>query len=93
MLHDPEIYDSPMEFIPERFNGDDVEMAKVTDLVFGFGRRVCPGKNFVEGTLFANIATALATCLILPGRNDAGEEVLPKYAYTTGIIGYVFMPA
>ena len=92
MFHDPEIYESPMEFIPERFNGDDAEMAKVTDLVFGFGRRVCPGKNFVEGTLFANIATALATCRMLPGKNEEGEEVLPKYAYTTGIIGYVSVP-
>lgn len=89
MLHDPEIYDSPMEFIPERFNGDDTEIAKVTDLVFGFGRRLCPGRNFAEGTLFANIATALATCRILPGKNEKGEEVLPKYAYTSGIIRYV----
>lgn len=90
MLHDPEIYDSPMEFTPERFNGDDAEIAKVTDLVFGFGRRLCPGRNFAEGTLFANIATALATCRILPGKNEKGEEVLPKYAYTSGIIRYVF---
>ncbi|KJA13410.1 hypothetical protein HYPSUDRAFT_220871 [Hypholoma sublateritium FD-334 SS-4] len=88
MLHDPEIYDSPMEFIPERFNGDDAEMAKVSDLVFGFGRRLCPGKNFAEGTLFANISTALATCRMLPGKNEKGEVVLPNNAYTTGITSF-----
>lgn len=91
MLHDPEIYPDPMEFKPERFDGLDSEMKKVTDLAFGFGRRVCPGMHFAEGTLFAIIATALATCDILPGLDEHGKEVLPKYAYTPGTITYVHL--
>jgi len=82
MLHDPTVYDKPMEFIPERFNGDDVEMRKATDLVFGFGRRSCPGMHFAEGTLFAIIATTLATCDILSGLDESGKEVLPSFDYT-----------
>lgn len=89
MLHDPEIYPDPMEFKPERFNGLDSEMKQVTDLAFGFGRRICPGMHFAEGTLFAIIATTLATCDILPGLDEHGKEVLPKYAYTPGTITYV----
>ncbi|KDR73159.1 hypothetical protein GALMADRAFT_722618 [Galerina marginata CBS 339.88] len=88
MLHDPELYPNPMEFNPERFNGLDSEMAKVTGLSFGFGRRVCPGMHFAEGTLFAIIATTLATCDILPGLDKNGNEVLPKYAYTPGTITF-----
>jgi len=88
MLHDPEIYPDPMEFRPERFNGSEAEMDKVNDLVFGFGRRVCPGMHFAEGTLFAIIATTLATCEILPGLDANGQEVLPKYAYTPGTITF-----
>jgi len=88
MLHDPDIYPDPMEFKPERFNGDEAEMHKVNNLVFGFGRRVCPGMHFAEGTLFAIIATVLATCEILPGLDENGSEVLPKYAYTPGTITY-----
>ncbi|KAF4609871.1 hypothetical protein D9613_010412 [Agrocybe pediades] len=82
MLHDPAVYDKPDEFIPERFNGDEAEMAKTNALLFGFGRRVCPGQHFAEGTLFAIMATVLATCDVLPGLDEAGNEVLPKYEYT-----------
>ncbi|KAF8898066.1 cytochrome P450 [Gymnopilus junonius] len=87
MLHDPEIYPNPMQFIPERYNGSDEEMFKVT-LSFGFGRRICPGMHFAEGTLFSIIATTLATCDILPGLDANGKEVIPKYAYTPGTITF-----
>jgi len=87
MLHDPDVYDKPDEFIPERFNGSEAEMLKVNDLFFGFGRRTCPGKHFAEGTLFAIMATVLATCDILPGLDDAGKPVMPVPEYTAnGII-------
>jgi len=90
MLHDPEVYENPDEFIPERFNDDEVEMAKVTDLVFGFGRRACPGKHFAEGTLLAIMFTVLATCDILPGLDASGNTVLPVYEYSAnGAITYV----
>ncbi|CAA7263631.1 unnamed protein product [Cyclocybe aegerita] len=88
MLHDPEVYANPMEFYPERFNNDDAEMEKVKDLTFGFGRRFCPGKHFAEGTLFAIVATTLATCDILPGLDENGKEVMPKYKYTPGTITF-----
>ncbi|KDR76422.1 hypothetical protein GALMADRAFT_444741 [Galerina marginata CBS 339.88] len=86
MLHDPEVYSNPMEFNPDRFNGLDSEMKRVTELTFGFGRRVCPGIHFGESTLFAIVATTLATSNILPGLDENGNESLPKYAYTTGSI-------
>jgi hypothetical protein len=89
MLHDPEVYPDPMEFKPERFNGDDAAMNAAKELPFGFGRRVCPGIHLAEGTLFAIIATLLATCDILPGLNEDGKEVLPEYAYTNGTLMYV----
>ncbi|KIJ27702.1 hypothetical protein M422DRAFT_89822, partial [Sphaerobolus stellatus SS14] len=53
MLHDPEVYADPMEFKPERYNNDDTEMQKINDLVFGFGRRACPGSHFAFGTLYS----------------------------------------
>lgn len=88
MLHDPEIYPNPMEFIPERFHGVDSEMAKASNLAFGFGRRICPGMHFAEGTLFSVIMTTLATCDVLAGLDENGQEVMPKYAYTSGTIRY-----
>lgn len=91
MLHDPDTYPNPMEFNPERYNGLDSEMQKVTDLAFGFGRRVCPGLHFAEGTLFLIVATTLATCKVLPGLDKHGKAVLPEYAYTPGTIAYVHL--
>ncbi|XP_028783247.1 cytochrome P450 78A7-like [Neltuma alba] len=51
MTHDPRVWDSPLEFSPERFveneGGADVDV-RGSDLrlaPFGAGRRVCPGKN------------------------------------------------
>ncbi|KAF8188653.1 putative monooxygenase [Pholiota molesta] len=86
MLHDPDIYPDPMTFSPERFNGDDAAMDSAKELVFGFGRRVCPGIHFAEGTFFAIITTLLAACDILPGLDINGKEVLPEYEYTDGTI-------
>ncbi|KAF9473508.1 putative monooxygenase [Pholiota conissans] len=85
MLHDPNVYANPMEFDPDRFGGDDAQMDKAKDLVFGFGRRYCPGKEFAEGTLFAIISTMLATCDLFPGLDEHGKEVRPEYAYTNGL--------
>ena len=51
ITHDPRVWDSPLEFKPERFleseGGADVDV-RGCDLrlaPFGAGRRVCPGKN------------------------------------------------
>ncbi|KAF9523255.1 putative monooxygenase [Crepidotus variabilis] len=85
MFHDPEIYPDPMSFKPERFENDDVEMEK-TSIVFGFGRRFCPGRYFAEGTIFSAAATFLATCDILPGLDEVEREVMPEVRYSSGTI-------
>ncbi|PPQ74860.1 hypothetical protein CVT24_002899 [Panaeolus cyanescens] len=88
MLHDPEWYPNPMEFTPERYNGQDDEMEKVKNVAFGFGRRFCPGFHFAEGTFFAIASITLATCDILPGLDENGVEVLPQYLFTSGTISF-----
>ncbi|KAF9043024.1 putative monooxygenase [Panaeolus papilionaceus] len=89
MLHNPEEYPNPEEFMPERYNGKDSEMEKVKDVVFGFGRRVCPGNHFAEGTFFSIIATTLATCDILPGLDENGKVKMPDpNAYTSTTISF-----
>lgn len=86
MLHGSDVYDDPMAFKPERYNNDDAEMQKVNDLAFGFGRRACPGSHFAFGTLYSIVLTTLATCDILPGLDENGNEIIPVVKYTSGTI-------
>ncbi|KAJ6626173.1 putative monooxygenase [Mycena sp. CBHHK59/15] len=86
MFHDPTAYPNPMEFNPDRYNNLDAEMDKVADVMFGFGRRVCPGKVFAEGTFFAIVATVLATCEILPVVDAQGNKVVPEVTFSSGTI-------
>lgn len=47
-LHDPEVYENPDEFIPERWvEGGAAEAAKKNWLVFGTGPHVCLGQTYV----------------------------------------------
>ncbi|KAJ7186809.1 putative monooxygenase [Mycena filopes] len=88
MLHDPEVFPNPMEFLPERYDNQDSAMKRVTDVAFGFGRRLCPGKAFGEGTLFAIASTVLATCDITPLVDAQGKDVIPEVTYTSGSISF-----
>ncbi|EIM80810.1 cytochrome P450 [Stereum hirsutum FP-91666 SS1] len=60
ILHDPEAYDEPDKFKPERFLSSPVgvkpgvDEAGREDLNFGGGRRVCPGKILAKNSLAIN---------------------------------------
>ena len=86
MTHDPAVYQQPNEFRPERYDGNDAEMRKVIDLVFGFGRRACPGMQFAEGSIFAIVSTILATSMVVPKLDEEGSKIVPEMEYTSGII-------
>jgi cytochrome P450 len=43
MSRDPRNYKNPNKFDPSRFLGENPERDPA-DFIFGFGRRICPGK-------------------------------------------------
>ncbi|KAG8420630.1 hypothetical protein J3459_010888 [Metarhizium acridum] len=87
LLHDPQVYADPDSFDPARYLAprDEPDPAKV---VFGFGRRVCPGRYLVDATLFLTIAQFLAVFDISKALDDEGKEIEPVVASRLGLIDH-----
>lgn len=83
--HDPSIYKDPHVFLPERFLGENPEM-DTHNLIFGFGRRVCPGKELADHTLFLTIAMSLAVFDISSPLDDSGKPMDQPGTYLPGLI-------
>ncbi|KAJ0163091.1 O-methylsterigmatocystin oxidoreductase [Colletotrichum tanaceti] len=89
LTHDPAVYKDPMDFRPERhMEGQDREPEfDPRRLVFGFGRRICPGKILAENSLFLNIAQSLAVFDIAKKVVD-GKVVEPEVGFEDGLISH-----
>jgi cytochrome P450 len=66
MLQDPARYPEPDVFKPERFLNADRTLLDdpVLTSVFGFGKRICPGRHFADATLFISIASLFSALSI-----------------------------
>ncbi|KAI0330489.1 cytochrome P450 [Cubamyces sp. BRFM 1775] len=92
VLHDPDIYPEPDRFYPERFIRDgqlDPDVLDPASLVFGFGRRICPGRHFADAMLFIVIASVLHLFDIGPPRDDNGNPIKVKMEQCHGFLSYV----
>ncbi|RPD62902.1 CyP450 monooxygenase [Lentinus tigrinus ALCF2SS1-6] len=77
-MHDPEVYANPDRFLPDRFIRDgklDPEVRDPSDFVFGFGRRICPGRAFAEAQMFDIIAMVLHVFEITPPLDEHGHPI------------------
>ena len=62
IMHDPDVFDSPESFKPERFidsNGSYLSTRHPGFVPFGMGRRVCLGEKLALADLFLIIANLL----------------------------------
>ncbi|KIJ50984.1 hypothetical protein M422DRAFT_159164 [Sphaerobolus stellatus SS14] len=84
MLHDPETYPDPYVFRPERFIPDTTGRTPERDPSitgsFGFGRRICAGRNLAEATLWLTIATLLTVFDFANAVDEHGTKLDPKRA-------------
>ncbi|WXC45694.1 hypothetical protein QX201_005393 [Fusarium graminearum] len=88
ITHDPDVYHDPMAFKPERYSEPYSEPSPA-DVVFGFGRRACPGKWIAEQTMFLIIAQTLATFNIEKDLDKDGREIDVVYEQLPGVISRV----
>jgi len=80
ILHDPEIYPDPEEFKPERFLNEDgsVRDDPTLSLVFGVGKRICPGRHFVDATIFIVASSILSVFNVTKAKDENGYEIPVK---------------
>jgi hypothetical protein len=77
MLHDPIAYPEPFSFKPERFLDADGSFRDdpLLTSAFGFGRRVCPARHFVDSSLFFSVSCVLAVFHVGPPKDELGNEI------------------
>jgi len=88
ILHDPASYPEPDMFKPERFLNPDGSLRDDPNLlsVFGFGKRICPGRHVADAGLFMSVVSFVSVFNIKSGRDDGGT--ISDYSYTGGSISY-----
>ena len=76
-LHDPERYPDPEEFKPERFLNEDgsVRDDPTLSLVFGIGKRICPGRHFVDTAIFIVTSSVLSVFNVTKAKDENGNEI------------------
>ncbi|CAE6339186.1 unnamed protein product [Rhizoctonia solani] len=87
MLRDPDAYQDPESFNPSRFLGSRKEN-NPEEIIFGFGRRRCPGAPVAHSSVWLSIVLTLATYEIMPLKAGDGRTVLPSLDYTIGVISH-----
>lgn len=82
---DPGVYHDPERFSPERYLAP-FEEPDPAGFVFGFGRRICPGRRLADSTVFLAVAKVLATFDISKARDAHVREIEPDIGIGPGAV-------
>lgn len=92
ILHDEERYPDPEPFKPSRFLTADGQLnPEVPDPseIFGYGRRICPGRYFATDVVWLAAANILASFFIEKRVDKFGNVIEPSGEFTTGMMRQV----
>lgn len=78
-----------MDFVPERFLDTSTHKAEPDPRtwIFGYGRRVCPGRYLADNALFVTIAQSLAVFKI-EKLVENGKVVEPELKFEPGVVSH-----
>ncbi|KAH6906083.1 cytochrome P450 [Coprinopsis sp. MPI-PUGE-AT-0042] len=95
ILHDPNVFEDPMEFKPERYLKDgklNTDLLDPMNVAFGYGRRICPGLHLSNAGLTMMVASMLAFFDIKQAIGADGKPVPLKYGLESDS-SLIVMPA
>ncbi|KAH6908270.1 cytochrome P450 98A3 [Coprinopsis sp. MPI-PUGE-AT-0042] len=78
IMHDPDVFEDPMEFRPERYLKDGQLDPSVLDpeaAAFGYGRRICPGRYLSNESLTFMAASLLSVFDVRPIKDENGDPI------------------
>ncbi|KAI0632668.1 cytochrome P450 [Trametes polyzona] len=91
MTQDPDVYPEPERFYPERYlnmSPEELERTDPRDVVFGFGRRVCPGQAFAEVGVWLAAANIIAAMDLTFAKDAYGRDIVPEAAFISGFVSH-----
>ncbi|KAJ6451900.1 cytochrome P450 [Mycena sanguinolenta] len=93
IFHDPNLYDDPENFIPDRYlltehgtkpGVDDSDMRP--NLAFGVGRRACPGIHVAQNSTNINAMNIIWAFNFTPATDECGTPIKPDiFDYEKGL--------
>ena len=87
MTQDPAYFPEPQTFRPERWlDARTAEHCNPRKIVFGFGRRACPGRDFAEASIWLAAACMISLFDISTATDQWGKDITPSGEYTSGFV-------
>jgi len=86
ITQDPAIYDEPHVFRPERFI--DNKQLNPREVIFGFGRRICPGKSFGDANIWLAAVSISASFRITQPPGGKGNEKIDRPMFSSGFVSH-----